>query len=355
MLPAALTAMIPAGFAETLHDVFMGKMPDNNVNIEAKLLAALERQKEDAVAREDYESASYYKWEIDMLLGTPKGKGKGQFAPSESFLKVEEACVKATKDAEARGKGKGNGKGLHHGRGSFAVALRDSFYAGQMDSCRGSFATNAPTAGSFNSHAPSVSCQVDGKGGSLGRIREDGKGSFATQRSDASFAAGLPQSAARSPPQAPGKSGPTDLSQVPVGAGQSRPGHMPVMTSFAQNTQPGRGYNTRTPSEPSFGPGSTGAPLTIPSERSFIQASRGGLSTQPPPGNFNTRVPQAGAQRTSFSGASGGGFSAHSGASAGGFSAQSSNTNAPPATQHKSSGPGLEMIREFFASTGFSK
>lgn len=158
------------------------------------------------------------------------------------------------------------------------LAARGSFASGapQADS----FATNIAAAGSFATRAPnSMSFQA----GVMGRQ------SFGAQRSDASFAAGLPPSAAGS---------------TPAGL----------------NTQPPQGLTTR-----------------VPTSSSFASGVPGGLTTQPPPAGLSTQMPMC----TSF--VTGGA------PSQGSFATQLPSTGSFVGAMHphpSRKGPGMEAIRE---------
>jgi len=192
----------------------------------------------------------------DPASGKGKGKCKGN---GDQFMRL----------GDLKGKGKGLEKGESKGKGKGKSNL------GSYDS----FATNAPMCGSFATRAPDrMSFQTDVLGT---------RSSFAQLRSDESFAAGLPASAAR--------------------AGQAA-GLPPACMSFVAG--PSNGINTR-PSTDSF---STQAPGQ---SSIFIPAG----NTEPPQQGLSTRAPHCG----------------------------SFNVVANPVSMSRRSrgGPGLEPINEF--------
>merc|ERR1719199_509056 len=97
-----LQSLVPESLEATLRSAFQGLSTEQEVNIEAKLLAALEREKQAAVDREDYCQADHYKREIEMLLGNycPAQSRAASFARAASFMTIS-----------SKGKGKGRGKG----------------------------------------------------------------------------------------------------------------------------------------------------------------------------------------------------------------------------------------------------
>jgi len=125
MLPQAVKTLYAEGLAgleARLKSAFQGLSPEQEVSVEHKLLAALERQKQSAVAREDYIQASHYKVEIDALLGNanvPRCSKAMSFARAASFMATT-----------AAGKGKGKGKSKDKGKG-FGGDCFDDFTKGE--------------------------------------------------------------------------------------------------------------------------------------------------------------------------------------------------------------------------------
>jgi len=340
MLPEAWQTLYNEGLAglETrLTKLFQGLSPQQEVNIEAKLLAALEREKDAAAEREDYDQAKYYKREIDILMGRPKaspsaasfaraasflasaskgkgkgkgderfskgrGKGKGEidddFAPFKGRGKGEVdlddgfAPFKGKGKGEVdidegfapfKGKGKGEvvdidegfspfqGKGKGKSQDSFASSMgqgkgnvNESFARREraMEACNLSFATDGAFAGSFSTARPPNM--------SFAQTQSFGtRSSFAAPRTDSSFAAGLPRSA----------------------AGQGQP-QLPVGVSFgAATTYPTEGYNTRMPISSSFGyTNTTQYPPPVPSTGSFGTCARAGSFATASPENSPCRM-----------------------------------------------------------------
>lgn len=203
-----------------------------------------------------------------------KGKGKGD----DDFMDKG----KGKGDADFKGAGKGPDMRKGKGKGDGNFCSYDSFADHRLGSYD-SFVTNVPMAGSFAAGAPNrMSFQSDMMGS-----RE----SFAARRSDESFAAGLPSSAAH--------------------AGHRR---LPACNSFVpgpsgnMNTQPPEGRSTRMQSEQSF----------------FVPA---GQNTEPPHPGHSTRAPQCTSWHTQLP--SGGSFAC-----------------GPQSMPHARQGRGMEMIRE---------
>lgn len=308
MLPQALRSLYDEGLAgleAKLRSAFQGLSPEQEVNVEAKLLAALEREKQAAVDREDYITASHYKDEIDALCHKANKPACGMpskaasFARAASFITAAHASKgkgkgkdHANLDVSAYidtvGKGKGKGKGYGSSTGSFdlerarngkgtvneSFARRERAMANATDpNFRSSFMTDAAQGGSFASRgAPSLTFQNEALGCKP-------TSSFAMPRPDASFAAGLPCSAAR-----------TGQPQLPVGV------------SFeGTTTQPSpRGRNIHQTSTSSYGDHPHGYTSQQPHAGCTTQRPLAGDNTQRPcTGSFRTFVPMS----NSFAGA----------------------------------------------------
>jgi len=333
------------GLEARLVQTFQGLSPQQEVNIERKLLAALEREKDAAVAREDYLQASHYKYEIDALRNQQQQHTRAQsFARAASFM--------AQAHSECKGKGKGKGKGLgkgkdfgkgkdcllehydqlndvmmmkggckgpgkgKHGEGydkgmgkgyedvakgggkgkddgddymrrevNGSFARRERAMAQAVDPSYCSFATDGAQGGSFSSHAPpSLALQKDAFGGD---------GSCAVPRQDASFAAGLPRSAA-------GAGQP----QFPVCASFPSPTHrdssstLPAPHSSSMvddfSMSAGCAQLKQVPSKASF----NGAAMGPSAPRQLVSTSTSfnspGCKTCQPPASFQTIVPSGG-------------------------------------------------------------
>lgn len=136
------------------------------------------RELVDEIRRNKPQRAVESKW-----MNAPRivaGSSPQDVPQSEEHSGLTEANLAALSEA-SQGKGNGKGKGKEESR---------------FTGCD-SIATNVPMAGSFAPHAapPCMTFQADALG--AGR-----RGSFAAQRSDASFAKGLPASAAGGDPRA---------------------------------------------------------------------------------------------------------------------------------------------------------
>lgn len=303
-----LTAMLPdalknlyneglAGLEARLRRAFEGLSPEQEVNIEAKLMAALEREKQAAVAREDYIQADYYKVEIDALIESRRRKPTKNWTKAHSFARAASFMAHTSKGKgkgkgrEGKGKGKDKDCGNQHfdspkGKGKGYIGLDDlakgkgkGFFSDSFDLSKadgrgavndsfarreramnvavetahsGSFATDGGVAGSFFGAPPSLTFQREAFGD---------KASFAAPRHDPTFSAGMPRSAA--------------------GTGQPQ---LPVCASFANTTtRPTESSNTQLASSSSFsGPGCT------------TQRSSGHTTQRRCGGSFHTYVPSSG-------------------------------------------------------------
>lgn len=243
-MPESLTTMLPRGLKEAMSDA----------------LHVLEGVGSDS----------------SMLDSKGKGKGKGgrdlfvqahNFKGKGSSKGKDKADVhEYWRDIEGKGKGKGEAKGRGKGK------------LGSYDS----FATNVPMAGSFATRAPDrMSFQTDVLGS---------RSSFAQLRSDESFAAGLPPSAARAgkaqlPVAMSFVAGPSQgMTTCPTDGSNTR---MPTQSSFfmpTQNTEPPQqGCSTRPPQCGSFPPQMSPSQsfCGAPHPASMSQRSRDGFGMEP--------------------------------------------------------------------------
>lgn len=224
----------------------------------------------------------------DRAAPSPQRSGQNK-APSSSQRGAQQNGKQLRPKADGPNNSMASSAGPPSQLTEAALASRASFAPGPHHA--ESFATNIAAAGSFATRAPnSMSFQA----GVMGSQR----GSFAAQRSDASFAAGLPPSA---------------------GCATRVPGSTPA----GLTTQLPEGLTTRVPPSSSF--------------------ATGGLTTQPPPAGLTTQMPLC----TSF--ATGGPMASGVMASGVSFPTQLPSTgsfvgaNQPLPSRR---GPGMDVIRE---------
>jgi len=315
MVPQALKSLYEGGLPgleAKLKSAFQGLSPEQEVNVEAKLLASLEREKQAAVEREDYITASHYKLEIDALCykANKQSSKAASFVRAASFMTTAHASKGKGKGndyanndmstyTETVGKGKGKSKGYGSSTASFdlasfqerargvgkgtvneSFARRERAMANATDpNFRASFMTDAAQAGSFPSPgSPSPTFQNEARGC---------KSSFAAPRSDASFSAGLPRSAAHAgQPQLPTGVSFTNTTKQPSSGGSNI--QQTSTSSFADYSQ---GYTThQPPADWSPGGGCT-------TQRPFT----GDNTRGPCAPSFQTRVPMSNSFATTWS------------------------------------------------------